>query len=169
MSDHLVSANPSASTTFRSAAPDDWDAIARLLNDCGLPIAGADAHVDGFLLATRDGRLLGTAALERYGAAALLRSVAVAPEARGTGLGRALVDAAIARARDSGIETLVLLTETAPQFFPRFGFRPISRDDVPDAVRASEEFRGACCATAAVMRLDMLGLRQASHDALKPR
>lgn len=146
-----------APTTLRSAAADDWDAIARLLLDSGLPIAGADAHLDGFLLATRDGRLLGTAALERYGAAALLRSVAVIPEVRGSGLGRALVDAAIARARDSGIETLVLLTETAPQFFPRFGFLPISRDDVPDAVRASEEFRGACCANAAVMRLDLAG------------
>lgn len=146
-----------APTTLRSAAADDWDAIARLLLDSGLPIAGADAHLDGFLLATRDSRLLGTAALERYGAAALLRSVAVIPEVRGSGLGRALVDAAIARARDSGIETLVLLTETAPQFFPRFGFLPISRDDVPDAVRASEEFRGACCANAAVMRLDLAG------------
>ena len=159
MADHRLSAVPDAPTTFRPGAPDDWDAIARLLHDSGLPIAGADAHLDGFLLATRDGRLLGTAALERYGAVALLRSVAVVAEVRGTGLGRALVDAAIARARDTGIETLVLLTETAPQFFPRFGFRPISRDDVPDAVRASEEFRGACCANAAVMRLDLAGVR----------
>ena len=155
MSDPRVSAAPDALTTFRPAEPDDWDAIARLLHDSGLPIAGADAHLDGFLLATRNGRLLGSAALERYGAAALLRSVAVAAEARRAGLGRALVEAAIARARDAGIETLVLLTETAPQFFPRFGFRPISRDDVPDVVRASEEFRGACCASAVVMRLDL--------------
>ena len=152
-----MSAKLPAPTTFRPAAPDDWEEIARLLRDSGLPIAGADAHLDGFLLATRDGRLLGTAALERYGAAALLRSVAVSPEARGTGLGRALVDSAIARARDSGIETLVLLTETAPQFFPRFGFLTISRDDIPDGVRASEEFRGACCANATVMRLDLAG------------
>lgn len=159
MSDHLVSAESFAPTTFRPAAPGDWDAIARLLSDSGLPIAGADAHLDGFLLATRQDRLLGTAALERYGTAALLRSVAVVPEARGTGLGRALVDATIERARDTGIETLVLLTETAPQFFPRFGFLPISRSDVPDAVRASAEFRGACCASAVVMRLDLAGVR----------
>ena len=106
---------------------------------------------------------MGTAALERYGDAALLRSVAVAADVRGTGLGRALVHAAIAHARDSGVETLVLLTETAPQFFPPFGFRPISRDEVPEAVLASEEFRGACCANASVMRLDLVEGREASR------
>ena len=142
--------------TLRDAVAADWDNIASLLRDAGLPIAGADAHVNGFLLATRGERVVGTAALERYGDAALLRSVAVARDERGTGIGRELVAALVERARRDGIATLVLLTETAPQFFPRFGFRRVAREDVPQAVRASEEFRGACCARAAVMRLDLL-------------
>lgn len=155
MSSDALSTGASAPVpaTIRPATADDWSAIARLLTEAALPLAGA--HVRDFLLAERDGRLDGCAALERYGTAALLRSVAVAPHARGVGLGVALVDAAIARARAAGASTLVLLTTTAERFFPRFDFRTVTRDDVPDAVRASEEFRGACPASATVMRLDL--------------
>jgi L-amino acid N-acyltransferase YncA len=141
--------------TIRVATRADWDAIAALLTACGLPLAGAQAHLDDFLVAARDGALVGCAGLERRGAAALLRSVAVAPGARGAGLGVALTAAAIARAREGSADTLVLLTTTADRFFPRFGFRVVARDEVPDALRASEEFRGACPAGAIAMRLDL--------------
>ena len=45
-----------------------------------------------------------------------------------------------------------LLTTTADGFFPRFGFSRITRDDVPDSVKGSVEFRSACPASAVVMR-----------------
>ena len=49
------------------------------------------------------------------------------------------------------MRTVYLLTETAAEFFPRFGFRPIARDTVDPAVRASVEFTSACPDTALVM------------------
>ncbi|MCL5039708.1 MAG: arsenic resistance N-acetyltransferase ArsN2 [Firmicutes bacterium] len=148
---------PKTCWTFRSPVQTDWPQIATLLSESGLPQAGAQEHLAGFLLAFRQGRLVGTAGLERYDNAALLRSVAVAEGERGKGLGQELVRRLLDQARVEGKEMVVLLTTTAASFFPRFGFRTVTREDIPPSVRASQEFQGACPASAAVM---MLNLRQ---------
>ena len=137
--------------TFRRADPADLDALLALLREAGLPTAGVREHREGFLVAESDGRMVACGALELRGKAALLRSIAVAPSRRGTGLGRAIVERLLAAARDRDVETLVLLTTTAAAWFPRFGFEPIARDEIPAAVRRSEEFRGACPETATAM------------------
>ena len=95
--------------------------------------------------------VVGCAAIEPYDGAGLLRSVAVAEPQRGTGLGMRLTEAAIRLAEARGIRALYLLTETAAGFFPRFGFRPIPRDEVAPAVRQSIEFTRACPASAMAM------------------
>lgn len=151
----VLNTRAAGASTMRRATPTDWDAIARLIAHAGLPLDGAASHVDDFTLIERDGHVIGCVALERYGTVALLRSLAVDHAMRGERLGVALVERAIAHARADEIETLVLLTTTAAQFFPRFGFHVATRDDVPRAVHASEEFRGACPASATVMRLDL--------------
>lgn len=139
------------SLTLRMAGAADWPAIARLLQHNGLPLAGAQAHLAHFLLAEDRGRLLGVAGLEPYGTCALLRSVAVDETARGRGLAARLIDAQIRQARASGAQRLILLTTTAQDYFPRHGFAPIARDAVPHALQASEEWNGACPASALVM------------------
>src|SRR5919106_2430996 len=60
-----------------------------------LPPAGLAEHATDLLVARDEGRLIGTAALEVYGAEALLRSVAVDARLRGTGLGARLTRAAL--------------------------------------------------------------------------
>jgi amino-acid N-acetyltransferase len=87
-----------------------------------------------------------------YADGALLRSVAVAQDRRGTGLGHQLTDAALDLARTQGIESLFLLTTTAENYFPKFGFERITRAEVPPGVQQSIEFRSACPASAVVMR-----------------
>jgi L-amino acid N-acyltransferase YncA len=151
MRDGLTVPPPAARPSIRGADAGDWERIAGLLTTAGLPLAGAREHLDRFLLAERDGTLIGCAAVERYGTAGLLRSVAVTPAERSHGTGAALVSRCIATARLDGLDTLVLLTTTAPEYFPRFGFRTVDRSTVPEAIRASEEFRGACPASATVM------------------
>ena len=147
--------------TFRGASAADWPLVSDLLAASKLPLAGAADHLSHFILAFEGDALAGCAGLEVYGHAALLRSVAVAPSERGKGLGLALVDRALNHARAAGIVDVILLTETAAHFFPRFGFETITRDEAPESVRASVEFKGACPASAAVMRLG-LGARPAS-------
>src|SRR6185436_20434859 len=95
---------------------------------------------------------IGSAALEVYPDGALLRSVAVAPESQRQGLGHELTAAAIRLAETLNVPALYLLTTTAEQFFPRFGFDRIARVDVPATVQASVEFTSACLTSATVMR-----------------
>jgi len=138
--------------TIRSAEAADYARITRLLTGAALPLDGLNGH-DNFLVLCRDGQMIGCAALERYGRYALLRSVALEPAERRHGLGRRLVQEALRQARRDGVSEVILLTTTAAPFFERLGFRPISREEVPQRVRASAEFRGACPDTAAILRL----------------
>src|SRR3989442_7860643 len=137
------------------ATPADLPAILELLDGSNLPRAGLDAHVATTLVAKEGKQLVGTAALELYGECALLRSVAVAPELRGHGLGQELTRHALALAHRHKIKSVYLLTETAGGIFPRFGFRAIPRDAVHPAVQRSVEFTSACPASALVMRLEL--------------
>jgi amino-acid N-acetyltransferase len=141
--------------TFRTATADDWTQISRLLQDNDLPLDGAETHLSGFVLAHQGQMLAGCAALERYGKSALLRSVATSQSFRGIGLGQALVRHVLELARIEGIRDVVLLTTTADEFFPRFGFDKINREAAPEAVKVSVEFQGACPDSAITMQLTL--------------
>lgn len=130
------------------AQASDLDAVLELLASNRLPEAGLADHLATALVARDGDQVVGCAAIEPYDGAGLLRSVAVAQQQRGMGLGVRLTEAAIGLARDRGIRALYLLTETAAGFFPRFGFRPVPRDEVAPAVRQSIEFTRACPASA---------------------
>ena len=134
------------------AQDSDLPEIRSLLERLDLPVAGVDDHVQTMLVARDGGHVVGTAALELYADGALLRSVAVDPRRQGKQLGHQLTEAALRLAGSHGAGTVFLLTTTAERFFPKFGFEPIAREDVPASVRASVEFQAACPASAIVMR-----------------
>jgi amino-acid N-acetyltransferase len=138
----------------RPARSGDWPSIRGLLEARRLPTGGAETHLPDFLVATSEpgGRMLGVAGLERYGSIGLLRSVAVADDQAGKGLGSTLVRALLERARESGVRDMFLLTTTAPEWFPRFGFAVTRREQLPEALNSSEELRGACPSSAVAMR-----------------
>jgi amino-acid N-acetyltransferase len=141
----------SRAATIRAATPADLPRVERLLEASDLPLAGVRDALGDFVVAEADGELVGVAGLEICCDDALLRSVAVHPDWRSKGVGRALVTRAISDAEARGIQALYLLTTTAERYFPSFGFQKISRDDVPQAVRETDEFTQACPASAAVM------------------
>jgi amino-acid N-acetyltransferase len=66
-------------------------------------------------------------------------------------LGRALVQSLEQRARDEGVNELVLLTQTAQTFFEGAGYRVIERESAPPSVQSSEEFRSLCPQSACCM------------------
>ena len=142
-------------TTIAAATSADLPALLELLGQSALPTAGLADHLDTTLVAHEAGHVVGSAALELYGTTALLRSVAVAPGLRGRGLGQELTRHALALARRRKIRTVYLLTETAGGFFPRFGFRAISRDTVDPAVQRSVEFTSACPTSALAMAAEL--------------
>lgn len=137
--------------TIRLAAPGDFAGVVRLLEAADLPTAGLKPSLPDFLVAEESGRVVGAVGLEVYGDCALLRSAVVDAGRRGSGLGIDLVESLLQRAGTRGVREIFLLTTTAEGFFPRFGFTRIPRGDVAPAVRASEEFRGACPDSAIAM------------------
>jgi amino-acid N-acetyltransferase len=134
------------------ASDQDLPEVRSLLQRLSLPLDGVDQHVKMMLVAREDGHVIGTAALELYEDGALLRSVAVDPRQQGKRLGHELTEAALRLAAAHSADTVFLLTTTAEHFFPKFGFEPIARDDVPASIQASVEFLSACPASAIVMR-----------------
>lgn len=139
-------------TIIERARHGDLDEISGLLVTSNLPLDGLRDHLETTLVARDGGRIVGSAALERYANGALLRSVAVLPDCRGRHYGRDLTEAAIRLAQDCQTPAMYLLTTTAEDYFGRFGFERISRDDVPATVHASIEFTSACPSSATVMR-----------------
>jgi amino-acid N-acetyltransferase len=134
------------------ASEADAPSILQLLRDAGLPIDGVVEHLNTAFVARDGAAIIGCLALELYADGALLRSVAVAPAARGHALGQRLTEAAITLAQSLGTPALYLLTTTAQSYFLKFGFVQITREQVPMSVRQSIEFRSACPASAIVMK-----------------
>ena len=135
--------------TVRRAEAGDWPGIRRLVDAAGLPLDGlTDTHA--MFVAARGDRVVGTAALERHGdgddSAYLLRSVAVDDQCRHSGIGTVLVQRALSEVASGA--PVALLTETAADYFPRFDFVPVDRDQLPAGLAASPELRGACPASA---------------------
>lgn len=117
----------------------------QLLAACALPISDMDSCVALRLFSAYEGAALaGVVGLEMHGRLALLRSLAVAPGRRGTGLGKRLVAYAEKHAAEDGIESLYLLTTTAAPFFEKLGYETASRADAPPAIRATAQFSGLC-------------------------
>jgi amino-acid N-acetyltransferase len=137
------------------AHPADLPAVDALVSAAGLPLDGVAAAFETGVVAREGDAIVGAAAVERYRAAGLLRSVVVAPERRGTGLGHELVVAAERLAHDEGVATLYLLTDTAIDWFPRLGYVVIPRDKAAAAVGSSVEFTTACAVSAVAMRRDL--------------
>ena len=140
--------------TLRAASIADEPAVAALLVASGLPLDGVHESIPCFVVAEDAGEVVGVAGIEACGVSgehALLRSVAVAPTWRSRGLGRALVTRTIADAEARGVKALYLLTTTAEAYFPTFGFSVTPREAVPDDIKATSEYCGACPASATVM------------------
>jgi amino-acid N-acetyltransferase len=131
-----------------------------LLVDAGLPIDDLRPELlEHFLLAERDGEIVGIAGIEAYATTGLLRSVVVAGNSRGAGLGKKLVGALELAAQAAGIVDLWLLTIDAERFFARLGYDIVSRDSVPDAIRSSKEFAVLCPESAHLMTKKLVAVK----------
>jgi N-acetylglutamate synthase-like GNAT family acetyltransferase len=127
----------------------DLEPVQQLLRAADLPIAGLGAQFpEAYVVARQAGEIVGVAGLERHGDVGLLRSVAVAPVQRSTGLGRRLVRDRLARASEAQLRAVYLLTTTAATYFARLDFVAAERAAVPSSLAASEEFARACPASA---------------------
>lgn len=130
----------------------------------GLDVAGLEASgLEAGRLAlwvTRDevGAIIGSAGYELSGDArqALIRSVAVVPSSRSSGLGSRLARFALWQAADDGAESAWLFSRRSGPFWQRLGFAPASRDELAESLADTHQVQQ-------FTRTGQLGQEQAWH------
>lgn len=140
----------------RSASASDLEAVQALLAAAHLPTDGLEEQFGAaYAIAECEGTPIGAEGIEVYGEAGLLRSAVVDPAWRGSGVGDALTRDRLAWASAHGLREVWLLTTTAADYFPRFGFARADRASAPLLLQRSREFAEACPASAVAMRLTL--------------
>jgi L-amino acid N-acyltransferase YncA len=127
-------------------------AVKNLLAESNLPSSDLTVdHLKDFFGCGPKEKLNGVVGLEIYGKVALLRSLAVTEDCRGSGFGKALVAEAEGYAQSRGVTEIYLLTSTAERFFERLGYKRASREAAPEAIRRTREFSDLCPSSSAFM------------------
>lgn len=130
----------------------DEAALDTLLQACELSTEDITPEMlEHFRVAHLDKALVGCAGVDMLGEVGLLRSVAVDEAHRGTGLGKELVAAAEELAREEGVQTLYLLTDTAEGFFAGLGYRKVPREEAPADVAGTQQFAKLCPGSSSFM------------------
>ena len=119
----------------------DIPQIHKLINDyagrgemLARPLSDLYEGIRDFLVIRDEERVLACAALHvAWSDLAEIRSVAVAEELKGRGLGTLLVEACLKEAQDLGIETVFCFTYR-PEFFRRCGFADVDKMELPRKV-----------------------------------
>ena len=134
----------------------DEEGLEQLLEAAELPTEDLTAEVlEDFLIARAGHEVVAAAGIEHCDDVALLRSVVVREDMRGTGLGKRLVEAVEEGARQAGVRELYLLTTTAADFFARLGYQPVARETAPAAIKATRQFGELCPSSSAFMKKDL--------------
>jgi amino-acid N-acetyltransferase len=151
---------PALQPTIRRGQRADLAAVLALLKRAGLPTDDLTSAPGLHLwVLEADESLSGVIGMERFGACALLRSLAVAPSCQQRGFGRELVARLERDAQVEGVEHLVLLTETAEAFFRQVGYDVIDRRYIPEEIKQSAELRSLCPASAVCMTKSLAASR----------
>ena len=137
--------------SIQKAVAGDFDAICALLSADHLPASDINPLLHNFFIAVEDTEIIGVIGMDKYGSAGLLRSAVVKASHRCIGVAAALVNQLLAAARQSGVNTLYLITNTAEKYFEKKGFEQIAREAVPATVLQSKEFNGLCPASSVIM------------------
>ncbi len=122
----------------RQAKIQDAKAINALINEYAeqdmmlfRSLADIYENLRSFHVAEEAGRIVGCCALHIiWQDLAEIKSLAVDKSKKGSGIGKALVEASLAHARDLGLPRVFALT-LEPAFFEKLGFGKVDRDELP--------------------------------------
>lgn len=134
-------------------AQKDYDCLANLLAENALMTDDLEGENKKFFAFCDDqGWRMGVGGLEIYGSVGLLRSFMTVSSHRGEGRGSSMLSLLLAQAKALGAHTLYLFTENAEGFFAKQGFEVVDREEAPDAIKASDQYRIHCGDEAVMMR-----------------
>ena len=140
---------------IRKADPRDVPKIEALLSTVGLPNGAVAETLENCLIAADGAELVGTIAIDCLGDWALLKSFAVSPDFQGRGWGKALFERMLPVALQNKIQQLFLLTTTAECYLSKLNFKAISREQVPEAIAETIDFKEICPSQATCMTLNL--------------
>lgn len=126
---------------LRKATLKDAEGIHALLEDWAakellLPRSLSDLYDDlrDFFVWEKDGRIVGCGALHlTWVDLAEIRSIAVAEDCQGDGIGKKIVEACLNDARELGVPRVFVLT-FVPDFFAKFGFHRVPKETFPHKI-----------------------------------
>ena len=136
---------------YRDAVNLDIERIEHLLKECSLPYNDLNKYIQNFVVAENNNIIIGVGGFEKYGDISLIRSLAVISEYRGIGVGGKIYALLERKISNVGINKLYLLTETATDYFKKVGFTIRVRENIPEAILQTKQFRELCPSTAFVM------------------
>ena len=137
------------------AAGNDIPFITALLLDAELPPDDLERWIDNFRLLSVEGKTVGCIGLEIWGKVRLLRSFVISEDYRSKGLGIKLYNRLMALAKEMKLSTVLLLVKGASIFFEKNGFKFIDRNEVPESVKKSIQFKLEECREYDVMELNL--------------
>ena len=139
--------------TMTSAGPEDLPQTLRLLERCGLPREGLEMSDAIIVVAKDDETVIGCAALEMYGEAGLLRSVAVDPPHRSEALGPHRFNGYCSMPSTMASRSC-LSPKRRPSTFPGLALG-LSREAASPSIHASIEWTSACPVSAQARVLEL--------------
>jgi len=129
---------------LRAVTGTDLDDLTAFLTDADLTLSGLDAPEVALWIA-RDpgGRIYASTGFEASGDGrhVLVRSVAVRPDSRHTGLGGRLAEYAVRRAAERGAERAWLFSRRSGPFWRKLGFTPADRDEMARVLASTHQVR----------------------------
>ena len=125
--------------TLRKAKLSDIDAMQAMVKEeiqAGVILPRSDdevaTNIRSYVLAFKDDTLIGYGALHIHSKElSEIRSLIVAADARGLGVGKQIVDFCKEEARDLGVKEILVLTYVA-DFFKKLGFYEIEKASIPN-------------------------------------
>jgi len=132
---------------IREAEASEWQAIADVLDGCGLPSDTTAEPSSFFHVALLNEQVVGCACAEQYGETIVVRSVGVLPECRGHHIATRLIGNVLARARAQSCTKAVLITAGRFGLSGHYDVPLVELESMPEALSLSDallrKFRSA--------------------------
>lgn len=119
-----------------------------MLISCSLPSSDVDGQAQKIFVAESEGKLVAIGGIEKFGGIALIRSIAVVPEHRKYGIASNIYQLLEEYARNSEVEELYLITESAKEYFQKLGFTEQERKTTPCLIKQTSQFSKLCPSSA---------------------
>ncbi|MGE1063453.1 arsenite methyltransferase [Megasphaera paucivorans] len=143
-----------ADFNIKIAEQKDFPQIYNLLEHSGLPVSGVSDDTGKYYIA-QGTSIMGVLGFEIYNDVALLRSLAVCPKFKKSGIASKLIQYVLNILREQRCKGVYLLTNTAETYLSRYDFISISRDAVPVDILETSSLGNICPKTSTCMYLNL--------------